>query len=223
MWWHQVTIFGDVIVTGPAALAILVWLLAGRLWRPAAAWIMLFGVGMLLVVVSKIAFIGWGIGSQSLDFTGLSGHAMRACAVMPVLAYLLAQGGAQRGWRIAGVIAGIGVGVLISVSRVMLHAHSWSEVISGGWLGVSVALLFINMASSHDKPAFNAWLLLASLLPLFWISRGEPAPTQQLLTRVALRLSGHQQPYTRSRWAPPVSLALALAQNAAGAEMLAAT
>ncbi|MDP9108232.1 MAG: membrane-associated phospholipid phosphatase, partial [Pseudomonadota bacterium] len=107
------------IVTGPAALAILAWLLAGRLWRLAATWIMLFGVGMLLVVASKIAFIGWGIGSQSLDFTGLSGHAMRACAVMPVLAYLIAQGGAQRAWRIGGIVTGICAGVLISVSRVM--------------------------------------------------------------------------------------------------------
>jgi hypothetical protein len=72
----------------PAALIITIWLLTGRLWHLAALWCLLFGIAMLAVVATKIAFLGWGIGSEALDFTGISGHAARATAIFPVLFYL---------------------------------------------------------------------------------------------------------------------------------------
>ena len=101
--WMEITRFGGIVVTAPAAAAITAWLMMGRAWRLAAWWCVLFIGGMALVVATKIAFIGWGLGIQALDYTGISGHAMRATAVYPVLFYLVllrrAPSGACWAWR----------------------------------------------------------------------------------------------------------------------------
>ncbi|MFC6518687.1 hypothetical protein ACFQAT_01865 [Undibacterium arcticum] len=81
----KITSVGGITVMAPAAIAITVWLVVERSWRVALWWCLLFAAGMGLVVATKIAFIGWGIGIRSLDFTGFSGHSMRATAVIPVL------------------------------------------------------------------------------------------------------------------------------------------
>src|SRR5712692_9155992 len=87
--WMKITGFGGTAVMMPAAAVIVAWLLAGRAWRMALWWCLLFSFGIGIVVATKLAFIGWGIGVRSLDFTGISGHSMRATAVIPVMLYLL--------------------------------------------------------------------------------------------------------------------------------------
>jgi membrane-associated phospholipid phosphatase len=200
-FWSRITVLGDVIVTLPAAAAIVIWLCSGQAWRVTAWWIGLFGTGMAIVVATKIAFIGWGVGISSVDFTGISGHAMRASAVLPVLGYLITQNASARAQR-AGILSGFAFGVLITVSRVMVGAHSTSEAVTGEILGSLVAFAFIAIAGQMVTPAVNRWLVGASAAGLVWMSSGEPAPTQELLTEFALVLSGHEYPFTRADWAP---------------------
>src|SRR5690242_12235967 len=100
----------------PAAALCVLSLMLGRAWRLALWWCLLLILGCTMVAASKIAFIGWGIGIQSLDFTGLSGHAMRATAIAPVFLYLISPK-APAPVRLAAVLAGIGFGLLIGVSR----------------------------------------------------------------------------------------------------------
>ena len=38
----------------------------------------------LITTVTKVAFIGYEVGYAPLDYTGISGHAMFAAAVLPV-------------------------------------------------------------------------------------------------------------------------------------------
>ena len=197
--WLRLTSFGDSVVTIPAAAAIILWLLSGRAWRMAAWWITLFGAGMTLVVASKIAFIGWGVGIASIDLTCISGHAMRATAVLPIIGYLAFNGRHQR-MRLIGFAAGLGIALLISVSRVMVDAHSVSEAVSGAVLGTAISVLFMRITSTIIRPAVNGWLMVLSLAGLFWVSTAEPAPTQEILTDVALALSGHERPFTRADW-----------------------
>src|SRR5215217_2554483 len=87
--WMALSALGSMSVTGPLCIAVAVWLLAGRTWRLSLSWCMLFGIGLLLVAITKIAYYGWGIGIPQWKFAGLSGHAMRACAVYPVVLYLM--------------------------------------------------------------------------------------------------------------------------------------
>ncbi len=197
--WLRVTSFGDSIVTVPAAAAIILWLISGRAWRMAGWWIVLFGAGMTLVVATKIAFIGWGVGVAAIDFTGISGHAMRATAVLPIIGCLAFNGSRQKG-RLAGFAAGLGIALLISVSRVVVDAHSVSEAASGALLGTAISWMFMRITASVIRPAINGWLLVLSLTGLFWVSFAEPAPTQEILTELALKLSGHDRPFTRADW-----------------------
>ncbi|MDB5823701.1 MAG: rane-associated phospholipid phosphatase [Herminiimonas sp.] len=195
--WHKITFVGDSVVLLPAGLVILAWLAAGHAWRLALLWSALFASGLVVVLATKIAFIGWGIGIESLDFTGVSGHAMRASAIFPVIAWLFLQRSSGSA-RNLGILVGVGLGLLVTVSRVVLHYHSVSEAVSGWMLGSVVALLFIRVGQGLAKPQLNRWLIALAMLGLLPTSYAEPAPTSQWMNTVALYLSGHDRPYVRS-------------------------
>ena len=75
-WW-DVTWFGDSGLLLPAAALIALWLASSRrTWPAAALWIVIFGAASTVVLVSKLAFLGWGVGSARFNFTGISGHTM---------------------------------------------------------------------------------------------------------------------------------------------------
>jgi membrane-associated phospholipid phosphatase len=197
--WTNITGFGDTVVMMPVAAAILVWLLVGRAWKMAFWWAALFSLGLAIVAATKIAFIGWGIGIRSLDFTGFSGHAMRATAVMPVLFYLMMHRSRSTG-RLIGIGLGLVFGIVLSVSRVEVHAHSISEAVAGCILGGVTSLGFIWLSRRWEKPALSRWLIAVSMIALFPTSYAKPAPTQRWMDSVALYLSGHDRPYTRGYW-----------------------
>lgn len=187
-------------VLGPAGVAIAVWLLVSRQWRLVLAWSLWYGGGMSLVVLSKLAFIGWGLGSAALDFTGFSGHAMRAGAVFPALMYVVLQR-APRDWRQAGVLFGVAYAVLVAISRVVVHAHSMSEAVSGCVLGLAMACGFMWQARGAVNFAVSHALALASLALMVLITfKAEPMPTEDWLQKIALHLSGHQRVFSRADW-----------------------
>ena len=187
-------------VLGPAGVAIAVWLLVSKQWRLVLGWSLWYGGGMLLVVLSKLAFIGWGLGSAEFDFTGFSGHAMRAGAVFPVLMYVVLQR-APRSWRLAGVLFGVAYAVLVAISRVVVHAHSVSEAVSGCVLGLAMAFGFMWQARGAVNFAVSHALALASLALMVLITfKAEPMPTEDWLQKIALRLSGHERIFSRADW-----------------------
>ena len=192
--WNNITGLGDAVVLMPTAAAIAGWLLCGRAWRLALFWCLLFSLGLTLVLVTKIAFVGWGIGIPALDFTGLSGHAMRACAVMPVLASLIVHGRSP-GLRTAVLTAGYALALMISVSRVMVHAHSMSETIGGCLLGLLVSAIFVRLSRSDHGRSLPRWLLALGLLALLPTSQARPAPTARWIQEIALYLAGHERAY----------------------------
>lgn len=199
-WWNGISFAADMSLMGPAGVAIALWLLVSRQWRLVLSWSLWYGGGLLLVVLSKLAFIGWGVGSSALDFTGFSGHAMRAGAVFPVLMYVILQRAPQR-WRHAGVLLGVGFAVLVAISRVMVHAHSVSEAVSGCVLGLAMAFGFIWTARGVVHFAISRALVLASMAVMVLLSfKAEPMPTEQWLQKLALALSGHERVFTRLDW-----------------------
>lgn len=198
--WISITRLADTAVMLPAAILCLIWLLMSGATRLALWWSALLCGGLAFVAVTKIAFLGWGIGIPTLDFTGISGHAMRATAIMPVLLYLVFINASRR-LRQGAVITGMAFGVLIGVSRLMVHAHSPSEAVAGCLLGALVSTAFIGMmvvqtrpASELTKSAHALPLLLLLLLPIF---TAKPAPTERWLHSVAMTLSGHEKLYSR--------------------------
>ena len=160
-------------------------------------WILIFGAASLLVLLSKLAFMGWGIGSARFNFTGISGHTMLAAAVWPVGLWLMAARGSHRlrvGLAVGGWVLAAGIGL----SRLAIYAHSWSEVSSGFLLGVATSAGFLALQRRVAHPSLRGSLvLLTLLLPLVQQQPGEAAPTHGLLERVAIRLSGSERPFTR--------------------------
>jgi hypothetical protein len=196
--WSKITHLGDTSLMAPAALLIGLWLLASArrdlLWR----WIQLLAFALALVALSKIAFIGWGIGIPALDFTGLSGHSTFATAVLPVMAYLLLHR-YPGPVRIAGVALGLAMGLLVGISRLVLSFHSSAEVIAGCVLGALVSLGFIWVVDTARRPTVSRSLIVASLVALLAASSLQAAPTQYWFIRVALYMSGHDRPFVRTR------------------------
>ena len=196
-WWNALSALGSISVTGPLGIAVAVWLLAGRSWRLSMSWCLMFCAGMVLVVATKVAYVGWGIGIPEVKFAGLSGHAMRACAVFPVVFYLAFRRMGSPARRLA-LAAGTVLALLISFSRVPTLAHSMSEVVLGGAVGSAVAAAFIVQARS-ERPATVGRVLLALCIPVMLIMPfTEPVHTERWVRQLALQLSGRPSPIERA-------------------------
>ena len=200
-FWHLVTRLGEAQILMPAALLALMGLLRRHESRSQAlAWAAGLAMGVLITTASKVAFIGWGLGWAAINFTGFSGHAMFSAAVYPLLGLSVGLSlgppvpSRVRWWPLA---AGVALAVLVGVSRVMVGAHSVSEVVAGLALGGGVSLVaggLIRLPRMPVQPLVPAVLVLwLALMP--W--HAPPSVTHEMVIRLSLKLSGHPQPYTR--------------------------
>ncbi len=153
-------------------------------------------VAATLTLVSKILFMGWGMGVATLDFTGVSGHSVLAASVFPVLLHwLLAP--QPPGRRYIGLLLGLALAGVVAVSRVVLGAHSASEVIIAWCIGLAVSLLVVRAMPEPGHPP--RWVRLTPLLLLFAFhtSTATYLPSHAWEVRLSLALSGHDQTFTR--------------------------
>ena len=197
-FWNFITRLGEAQILLPAALLFAWWLARRVAARPLVQWwLALLAIAASITTLTKLAFIGWGLGIASLNFTGISGHVMFAAAVYPLLTAAI---GASHGtgWRGFWIGLGYALALLIGLSRLVVGAHSSSEVFTGLALGAvaSAAALWLG-----HPPATRAPLLLPIGLAL-WFSvtpaHAPPSNTHGMVTRLALALSGRSEPHTRS-------------------------
>jgi hypothetical protein len=192
--WKLVIDIGHTAVMLPMAGAIAAWLIAGRAWKMALCWCVMFAAGLSLVALSKIAFLGWETGIPSLDFKALSGHALCSTAVIPVLFFVVLQG-ASTSWRTGGVVVGIGVSVALGVLLVHFKFHTASEVIPSFMLGTTVSLGYIRIATTLPAPRINRWTVPLSMIVFVVFFSLKPSSINHRLVDVALHLSGRDRPY----------------------------
>lgn len=206
-WWNVLSLAGSVAVTGPLGVVITAYLLISKQWRLTATWLLLFGGGMALVVLTKMAFVGWGIGVASVQFAGISGHAMRSAVVYPVAGYLIFRSLGPLP-RQLGAVAGTLLAIMISISRIPVQAHSVSESVTGTLLGLGVAGAFIWYASRQAIPAqpFAAGRVLAVLCAAVAVlgPRMGVVPAEAWIAEAALRVSGHERAYPRASGRNPL-------------------
>jgi membrane-associated phospholipid phosphatase len=195
--WHTITFLGDSSLTVPGACILALWLAANRMWLDMLRWLFAFGAAMMIVVVSKLLFMGWNISPPLLNFTGVSGHSASAAALYLAAATLFSAGRTARA-RMLALGVTLAAVIAVGMSRIMIKVHSGSEVTCGLLLGAAAAWWFGRALAQEgdDLRARYLPLVLASLL--FLGANGQPAPTNGLLMQLAQTLSGHDYVYTRS-------------------------
>lgn len=195
-FWQSVTALGDTSTMLPVAVVIALWLWRIRHNRLAGIWCAtVAGVG-LTVASSKLLFMGWCLGVRSIDFTGISGHSAMAALVLPVLAGMVQQSFHRKEHPITLPI-GESLAVLVGISRLALHVHSTSEVLAGLALGLCAARLFHRAANKTEARPVSRVLAASTLLLLSGLLWVPPAPTQYLLTRLAMLSSRHPMAFSR--------------------------
>ena len=198
-FWNWATRFGQSGVLLPMALLLAAWLaVPAKAPRQAAAWMVAFCTVVAITTASKIAFLGFGIGIASLDFTGFSGHAMFSASVYPMIGYAVTANAGQR-TRLWTLAAGYAVAVLIMVSRLEVHAHSVAEATTGFLLGAGASAFALWRLGPSPRRALPA-LLAAGIFAWLAITpqrSQEVLESHRLVTQLALKLSGRSTPYTR--------------------------
>jgi membrane-associated phospholipid phosphatase len=198
-FWSTITRFGEAGILLPCAALVAVGLMAAtRDVRSGLPWVLALGAAAAVTTASKIAFLGFGVGIASLDFTGFSGHSMFAAAVYPMLAWSLC-GRMRNEWRGGAIALAYGLALLVAVSRYWVEAHSPSEIVAGYLLGVAASAGA--MLALRQGPEFTLPPMLGVVLAL-WLAvmPHEPVvfPSHEIVTRMSLKLSGRTHPYTRA-------------------------
>ncbi len=196
-FWIFVTHLGNSMLLVPAALVLALWLVRSGQRHLAFTWMLTFGAAILLVLASKLAFLGWGLGVAAIDFTGISGHSTVSTAVFTMGAWLLASGRSP-GIKALAVCIGLCLGVAVSVSRLVLDAHSVSEVIAGLAVGALAALLPMGWPRLSPPRLAHRWVPLALAAALLLPPQvGRPAEAHGIVVKLALLASGRSEVFTR--------------------------
>lgn len=195
--WNYITHFGAAGLLMPLAALVAFGLWLGGQRRALWLWAATLSVGSGLVLSTKIAFMGWGIGSAAFNFTGISGHATLATSILPMaMALLLSR--THRQARLWGLVLGLLIGAAVSASRVHVGAHSVSEVIAGFALGSAISIAAIRYL---HPPTTNApvWMPVLGLMVMLAFHQvlPEQVPTHDWEKRIAMKLSGRDKPYSR--------------------------
>jgi len=199
---HAAFIWSVVTRLGSAGLVLpLLAIVATGLWmsnQKAAVriWLLAFALVVLATMTTKVLFLGWGLGIALLDFTGISGHALLASSVLPVFfSWLLAAD--QRRYSAPGVALGLLASLGVGGSRVVLGAHSGSEVVIALVLGMAVSVLALHaLEAPVERPGFARFSTLILFLAL-GTTTANYLPTHDWEVRLSMLLSGRSKPYTR--------------------------
>ena len=183
-----VTDFADQAVILPVVAVVFLILLAQRRWRVAGAWMLVVpGVlGTLLVLKVACFACGWLLPAFDLDQLALrspSGHVASATVVSSGVFALQAR--RLRVGTIPAVLsATLAVAVIIGVTRVLLGAHSTSEVVVAAFVGGAGAVAFARLSGQHllEKSGLPVAAAAAFMVVIF---HGSHLPAEAIIQNAA--------------------------------------
>lgn len=184
------TVMGDARLVLPV-MAVLAWLWWRQNPRMAWEWIALLVLLAVTVVASKLLYKVFGVDWRTVGFFTVSGHSALSAALYPVLGHALLADAAPRGQR-AATLAGIGVAVLIAVSRVLTHRHTPVEIVAGLVVGLAVAGVMLHRWSGRLRVPMRATPLvlgtvMAAMLAIWWLP---DVSAERVLSHIAWRIRG---------------------------------
>jgi membrane-associated phospholipid phosphatase len=185
------TDFGDQAVVLPLAAVIAIMLLMLGWWRGAIGWVLAVP-GVLVIILSlKIVFYACHAEMPDLGILSPSGHTASATVVYGGLLALLGERGT--GWTRSRTMrhllwmamAAVLVALVFGFSRVDLGVHTIPDVLVGGVVGISGAVLFVLVAGQPPE-GFRRWRLGAVVLMVALLFHGRELHAEETIQRVAI-------------------------------------
>ncbi|MFL9933845.1 phosphoesterase PA-phosphatase [Paraburkholderia sp. RL18-103-BIB-C] len=189
--WNVFSNIGDAAVTLPVAALCAGWIALFNV-RLALRLVATLVAGVAIVGVTKVMYAGWGIAIPAEDFHVISGHAVLSTSIWMIAITLQ-----LKWWRLPtlpGIVAGMAIGALTSIARLMNHAHSVPEVASGWVLGVVMALFFLRTAVNVELDRLKPVWPTLSLLLVSSLTYGHEAPFEYLIQTRSPQLHSHVPP-----------------------------
>lgn len=137
-WVRMLTGMGDLAVLIPLTAILSVWLLLGRQMRALCWWSVAVAICAGTTAFLKIYFY---VCPPAADFSNPSGHTSLSTLVYGGLTLIISRSAV--GWR-RYAVALLGAAVIFSIgmSRLLLHAHSFPEVLAGWLIGSFTLWIF---------------------------------------------------------------------------------
>jgi membrane-associated phospholipid phosphatase len=195
-YWQLITHLGSSSLMMPIMTIAVINLWLSNQKQVVYLWIVALSLAVTLTVITKVMFFGWGVGIALLDFTGISGHTLLATAIYPIL-FCSVYGGAQTKFKNIGLWFGLALSLAVGISRIVIGAHSVSEVVAG-WILGGLVCAFVLEAMNYQRQRL-AYLQVAVLVCLLAFGSTTPnyIPSHDLEVELALLMSGRDKPYTR--------------------------
>jgi membrane-associated phospholipid phosphatase len=184
---HTITDFGDSALLLPASLALCIYLWFGGWHRSALGLACSLAACGVLTLAAKIGFQACGHEISGFAIRSPSGHTAFSTTAYGCGAILLAAG-RSHGVRIAIAVATAALIAAIATSRILLHAHSSSEVAAGMAIGLACVALFQFRTAVPPQIASRWRLLLATFAMLVVLTHGRHLNAEEIIRHLALHL-----------------------------------
>jgi membrane-associated phospholipid phosphatase len=184
---HTITDLGDSALLLPASLALCAYLWFGGWHRTALTLACSLAACGILTAAAKIGFQACGHEITGFAIRSPSGHTAFSTTVYGCGALLLGAG-RSHGMRIAIGLATAALIAAIAVSRILLHAHTASEVAAGMAIGLACVALFQLRTAAPPQIAPRWRLLLATFAMLVVLTHGEHLNAEEIIRHIALHL-----------------------------------
>jgi len=196
-YWQLITNLGSSSFLLPILGIAVIELWLSHQKRAVYLWLLALTLGVTLTLITKILFLGWGIGIASLNFTGVSGHTLLATSIIPIL-FFAVEDNSQSKFKNFGLYFGLLLSLTIGLSRIVLGMHSISEVVTGWLLGLVVCSVALSAIKSHRYSLAYLQFTVLILLLGSGTTTSNYIPAHDMEIKLALFLSGHDKPYSRS-------------------------
>lgn len=200
--WAHVIPFGDSTWTLPLAVSMAVALLLRGYPGGAVRWLICFGAGIALIVAGKLVFDLGGWYLPSLGFYSISGHAMQATAIYPLLFMMtLSVFGARAGrW---GFYLGLGASAFMAVTLLAGDYHTLFETLAGMAVGAVVVCSYRHWKIMLRPADLSLLAILPLSVALIVDMHGTVNPTKAALWLKVAHWLGANQQYTRQIYTDP--------------------
>ena len=181
---HVITDLGDVALLAPASAVLFVYLLCLKRAHTAAIWALTVALCAALTLLGKVMF---HFGDAYFPFLGVrnpSGHVSVSTAFYGCGALLV--GTHAKPWmRLAIGLASTALIAAVAASRILLHAHTPSEVVVGLLIGLCCVAWFAHAFLQRPFRPLPWQPLGAAMLGLVILMHGERFNSNALLSSFA--------------------------------------